>query len=91
MLKFELQTACAGPLCAAISGRGTISAAPDAEGGGEVLLSISKTDGKERQARQAVWRQHKRGKAEWSVRKPPSKQSVPEFLLSANPLERESL
>lgn len=52
MLKFELQTACAGPLCAAISGRGTISAAPDAECGGEVLLSISKTDGKERQARQ---------------------------------------
>ena len=44
----------------------------------------------ERKDSQAVWRQHK-GKAEWSVRKPPSKQSVPEFLLSANPLERESL
>lgn len=32
-----------------------------------------------------------RGKAEESIRKLPSKQSVPEFLLSANPLERESL
>ena len=37
VLKFELQTACAGPLCAAISGRGTIGAAPDVGGwvGGE--------------------------------------------------------
>lgn len=49
------------------------------------------TDGKERQTGSVVAAAAQGGKAEWSVRKPPSKQSVPEFLLSANPLERESL
>lgn len=71
---------------------GAISWAPDVwwrEGWVRVLLSISKLT--ERRQTGSSSSSSTRGKAEESIRKLPSKQSVPEFLLSANPLERESL
>lgn len=55
---------------------------------GRVLLSVSKIDGKERQAGGRCGG-NTRGKRRGPSEEPPSKQSAPEFLLSADPPERE--